>query len=116
MGVRVFVTAQASGGKVKNENPRAQFDQLKDNSEYGDLLVRAQAAHQNGLESFPVFAAGLLAAMVAGVDKKTVGKLAAFHLFMRGIFNTAYIGFCTPAAGLVRSSAWIGSLLSSCQL
>eukprot|EP00928_Gymnodinium_smaydae_P091755 TRINITY_DN75495_c0_g1_i1.p1 TRINITY_DN75495_c0_g1~~TRINITY_DN75495_c0_g1_i1.p1 ORF type:complete len:168 (-),score=35.32 TRINITY_DN75495_c0_g1_i1:88-591(-) len=116
--VKMYVTAKATGdaAKIKNENPRAQFDELKFDKTYGDLLQRVQAAHQNGLESFPPFAAGLLAATVAGVDKTTIGKLAAFHLLARTAFNVFYIGFSTPGPAAVRSVMWMLSLLSSCQL
>eukprot|EP00929_Paragymnodinium_shiwhaense_P122588 TRINITY_DN9545_c0_g1_i1.p2 TRINITY_DN9545_c0_g1~~TRINITY_DN9545_c0_g1_i1.p2 ORF type:complete len:169 (-),score=47.99 TRINITY_DN9545_c0_g1_i1:151-657(-) len=116
--VKMYLTSQAAGGgsKVKNENPRQQYEAIKEDKTYGDALVRAQAAHQNGLESFPVFAAGVLACVATGADKKLVGKLAAFHLAARAGFNVFYICFQTPLAGVMRSNAWVASLLSSCQL
>ena len=71
---------------------------------------------RNGLESFPVFAAGILGATLMGVDKATVGKLASFHLVCRTAFNVLYMGFNTPGPALGRTLAWFLSLFSSCQL
>eukprot|EP00933_Yihiella_yeosuensis_P082257 TRINITY_DN96068_c0_g1_i1.p1 TRINITY_DN96068_c0_g1~~TRINITY_DN96068_c0_g1_i1.p1 ORF type:complete len:170 (+),score=29.90 TRINITY_DN96068_c0_g1_i1:84-593(+) len=117
--VKLYLTAQAAGGldKVNNNNPRAQFEQLKENKEYGDVITRAQAAHLNGLESFPVFAAGVLACVAVGADKVKAGKLACAHLLSRLGFNIFYIacGKSVPG-GVARSLCWVVSLLTSCQL
>mmetsp|Transcript_15680 Transcript_15680/g.37224 ORF Transcript_15680/g.37224 Transcript_15680/m.37224 type:complete len:168 (-) Transcript_15680:141-644(-) len=115
---RMHLTSKAAGGisKIKNENPRAQKEEMTKHPVYGEAIVRAEAAHQNGLESFPVFAAGILGATMMGVDKATVGKLASFHLLCRAAFNVLYMGFNTPGPSNGRTLAWFLSLLSSCQL
>jgi uncharacterized MAPEG superfamily protein len=48
---------------------------------------RADAAHQNGMESFPLFAAATLAATYAGVESGNVKKLTNAYLVLR------YVGF-----------------------
>jgi uncharacterized MAPEG superfamily protein len=44
---------------------------------------RADAAHQNGMESFPLFAAAVLAAQGAGVDEASVKSLTQLYLVLR---------------------------------
>jgi uncharacterized MAPEG superfamily protein len=44
---------------------------------------RADAAHQNGNESFPLFAAAVLAATTAGLDSATVDSLTMRYLGLR---------------------------------
>ncbi|CAE7233740.1 PKD2L1 [Symbiodinium sp. CCMP2592] len=90
---RMYLMSKAAGGvdKIKNENPRGQKEEMTKHPVYGEAIVRAEAAHQNGLESFPVFAAGILGATLMGVDKATVGKLASFHLVCRTAFNAIIV-------------------------
>jgi uncharacterized MAPEG superfamily protein len=44
---------------------------------------RADAAHQNGNESFPLFAAGVLSAIVTGVDSATIDSYTKLYLTLR---------------------------------
>lgn len=44
---------------------------------------RADAAHQNGMESFPLFAIAVLAAVQAGVDSGDVDKWTKIYLALR---------------------------------
>jgi uncharacterized MAPEG superfamily protein len=47
------------------------------------LARRADAAHQNGNESFPLFAAAVIAAMTAGLDSATIDSLTSRYLILR---------------------------------
>eukprot|EP00413_Alexandrium_margalefii_P035774 CAMPEP_0204599512 /NCGR_PEP_ID=MMETSP0661-20131031/54868_1 /ASSEMBLY_ACC=CAM_ASM_000606 /TAXON_ID=109239 /ORGANISM="Alexandrium margalefi, Strain AMGDE01CS-322" /LENGTH=192 /DNA_ID=CAMNT_0051610245 /DNA_START=102 /DNA_END=681 /DNA_ORIENTATION=+ len=115
--VTMYLKFKASKGQIDNNNPRAQSEKVKQDEVYGDIMGRALAAHQNGLESFPVLAAGVLACMAAAVDKAAVGKLACAHLLSRIAFNVCYILLPqSGAVGVARTVAWAASLLSSCQL
>eukprot|EP00930_Biecheleria_cincta_P026843 TRINITY_DN18875_c1_g1_i1.p1 TRINITY_DN18875_c1_g1~~TRINITY_DN18875_c1_g1_i1.p1 ORF type:complete len:169 (-),score=31.60 TRINITY_DN18875_c1_g1_i1:179-685(-) len=106
-----------AAGMPDNKDPRAQTDELKKDPQYGGVLARALAAHQNGLESFPPFAAGVLACLATGADAVKAGQLAAFHLFSRVGFNFFYFGLePSDAVGACRTLSWVMSLLSSCQL
>merc|ERR1711879_918420 len=109
--VRMYYIQQATGF-IDNANPRKQMESLKDN----DTIFRCQAAHQNGLESFPLFAAGILAALKAGVDKKVMGQVAFFHLVTRVVYNVAYTQFEGQPAGVIRTTSWFLGALASCQL
>eukprot|EP00442_Polarella_glacialis_P050828 CAMPEP_0115158266 /NCGR_PEP_ID=MMETSP0227-20121206/69486_1 /TAXON_ID=89957 /ORGANISM="Polarella glacialis, Strain CCMP 1383" /LENGTH=164 /DNA_ID=CAMNT_0002569697 /DNA_START=57 /DNA_END=547 /DNA_ORIENTATION=- len=100
-----------------NNNPRAQYEELKSDRGYGDDISRAQAAHSNGLESFPVFGVGVVACLAVGADNTLAGKLACAHLISRVGFNIFYMGVSTNlAGGAARSICWFVSLLTSCQL
>ncbi|CAK0854186.1 unnamed protein product [Prorocentrum cordatum] len=115
--VMMYLKQKASKHMPNNTNPRGQTEELKKDKEVGETLQRAQAAHQNGLESFPVFAAGVMACFASGADRQTVGKIATAHLLSRAAFNVFYIALPpTDAVGVCRSLSWIASLLSSCQL
>jgi len=55
-----------------------------------DLHARAQRAdmaHANGQESFPLFVAAVLAAGVAGVDRDTVSSATKLYLGLRLLFS-----------------------------
>mmetsp|Transcript_44961 Transcript_44961/g.90725 ORF Transcript_44961/g.90725 Transcript_44961/m.90725 type:complete len:170 (-) Transcript_44961:135-644(-) len=113
----MYLKSKALKGMPNNTNPRAQTEELKKDAKYGDVLARALAAHQNGLESFPVFAAGVLACLAAGVDRAKAGKIAAMHLLSRVAFNFFYFGLGpSDAVGFMRTASWAASLLTSCQL
>jgi len=88
--------AEASGG-YDNSSPRTQQNNLSD---WG---ARAVAAHQNQIESFPLFAAGILVAVVSGVDPTTAGYLGVAYLISRLIFIYAYV----KDIATFRSMVWI---------
>eukprot|EP00445_Apocalathium_hangoei_P005488 CAMPEP_0203852200 /NCGR_PEP_ID=MMETSP0359-20131031/7782_1 /ASSEMBLY_ACC=CAM_ASM_000338 /TAXON_ID=268821 /ORGANISM="Scrippsiella Hangoei, Strain SHTV-5" /LENGTH=167 /DNA_ID=CAMNT_0050768307 /DNA_START=52 /DNA_END=555 /DNA_ORIENTATION=+ len=112
--VRMFYIHKG-GDKLDNINPREQVQKLCASGK-GDMISKAQSAHQNGLESFPPFAAGVLAATIAGVPGSLVGQLCSTHLFARLGFNITYIWGKGDATAAIRSSFWVLSLLCSCQL
>lgn len=93
-------------GGYDNHFPREQQAQL---SGWGK---RALAAHENQIESFPIFAAGVLVAMVAGVTSAAVDYLAIVFILARVLFITLYI----KDVPTLRSSVWGVGFLSSLAL
>lgn len=79
-----------------NRNPR---DWLAQQSGF---RARANAAQQNSFEAFPFFAAGVLFALLSGVEEAKVVSSAWFFLGMRVAYIYAYV---TDRAGL-RSVVW----------
>ncbi|NET48764.1 MAG: MAPEG family protein [Merismopedia sp. SIO2A8] len=65
--------------------PRSMFDKL---SPYAQ---RATWAHENALESFPIFAAAALMAYVTGQDSMTAMYGAIAYLVARLLYPVAYI-------------------------
>jgi len=63
---------------------------------------RAAAAHANGFESFPAFAAGVLASNVTGASPHWAGILAVTYVVARTLYAIAYVG----DVALLRSLVW----------
>jgi len=77
--------AQAREGRgYDNRYPR---DQQAGLSGFG---ARALAAHHNMIEAFPVFAVGLLLAMVAGVGGQWVSILSLVFVIARVAYSLCY--------------------------
>lgn len=77
--------AQSKEGRgYDNRNPRQQQARL---TGFG---ARALAAHQNMIEAFPIFAAGLLLALVAGVQGQWVGILSIAFVIARIVYSVCY--------------------------
>lgn len=93
-------------GGYDNVNPRAQQDRL---TGWG---ARARAAHNNGLESFAPFAAGVLVAHVTHADPKWSTILALLHVGARALYPALYIA----GVGGLRSAVWSIGFGASCGL
>lgn len=93
-------------GGYDNHHPRAQQAAL---AGWGQ---RALAAHENQIESFPLFAAGVLVATVTGVTSAWVGYLAVLFVVARLVFFYLYL---KDIAG-VRSLVWVLSYLCALAL
>ena len=63
---------------------------------------RAVAAHANGFESFPAFAAGVLATQVTGASPHIASIAAITYVIARLLYAFAYIG----DVHILRSSVW----------
>ncbi len=63
---------------------------------------RAHWAHQNGMEAFPPFAAGVIIAQTAGAPQGVVDKLAITFVVFRLLYGALYIANKAP----LRSVAW----------
>lgn len=82
--------------KYDNHHPRQQQTQLE------GLAARAQAAHLNGLETFPFFAAAVLYAQQNAPDQDLVNTLAVAFVALRVLYIALYLGnIATP-----RSLVW----------
>lgn len=88
----IYIPRMVAGGEMKrmeggydNRDPRAQQQQLAGRGR------RAIAAHQNGLEAFPPFAAGVLAAIQRGGNATVLAVLAAGFVVVRTVYMVAYL-------------------------
>ena len=89
-----------------NNNPRAQQDSLQG---WGQ---RALAAHENQIESFPLFAAGVLVALFMQVSQGLVDQLAMAYVVAR----IAYLVLYLKDIATLRSVAWGVGFFSSLAL
>jgi uncharacterized MAPEG superfamily protein len=95
--------AKRLGGSYNNARPRdiAQH--------YEGKAKRAHAAHQNGFEAFPLFAAAVLIAEMKGAPRGAVDMLAVGHIVMR----FAYVGAYVADKPTLRSIAWALALFAT---
>lgn len=70
---------------------------------------RALAAHQNGFESFPAFAAGVLATLVTGADPHLASAFSITYVVARALYAVFYIADIAT----LRSVVWIVGLLAT---
>lgn len=89
-----------------NNLPREQQTQLDERGK------RVLAAHQNQLESFPVFAAAILVALYSGVVSPWVDYLAILFVAARLLYWYAYL----QNLASLRSGIWIVGFFSSIAL
>ena len=73
---------------------------------------RAAAAHTNGFESFPAFAAGVLASHVTGASPHWAAIFAIAYVIARALYAFAYVG----GVALLRSAVWTVGFASSIAL
>ena len=72
-----------------------QYDNSKprDPAFYEDAIrARALGAHQNGIETFPFFAAAVLLAEFRGAPQNLINELAVLFLIVRIAYVLTYIG------------------------
>lgn len=113
----VYGSAQirkANNGEYDRVNPRGEEFALKIKKSTSKatlaLIERCKAAHNNGWENLPFFAAAVLAANFAHLPASTLNLVAAIFLLCRTVFVIAYIGATTAPYALCRSAAHIGSV------
>lgn len=79
-----------------NHNPRAWLDKQT------GFRARANAAQSNSFEAFPFFAAGVLLALLAGVDHAKIDALSIGFVVAR----IAYIACYVADSATLRSVVW----------
>jgi uncharacterized MAPEG superfamily protein len=77
--------AKAAGGRYDNADPRAVA------TGYQGKARRAYAAHQNGFEVFPFFAAAVIVAEMRGAGGVAVNGLALAFIGARVGYTLAYV-------------------------
>jgi uncharacterized MAPEG superfamily protein len=99
------LTAKIGAGGFDNRNPR---DWL---SQQDGFRRRADAAQHNSFEAFPLFAAAVIVAHLAGAPQPRVDLLAAIFVLAR----LSYTAFYVADLSTLRSLAWfagIGSVVA----
>ncbi|MGI9245419.1 MAG: MAPEG family protein [Steroidobacteraceae bacterium] len=99
------LTAKIGGERFDNRNPREWL------AAQSGFRRRANAAQLNSFEAFPLFAAAVIVAHVAGADQPRIDLLAVTFVAAR----IAYIACYVADLALLRSLAWfvgIGSAVA----
>lgn len=92
--------AKVTGPRYDNRDVRGWQARL------AGLPYRANAAHLNSFESFPLFAAAVLAALATGADAGRVNLLAVAYVLLRLAYGAVYL----MNLASLRSLAWFGSI------
>ncbi|MEE4245426.1 MAG: MAPEG family protein [Kangiellaceae bacterium] len=104
-----LVVAQARSGRgYDNREPRAQQNSL---SGWGG---RALAAHINQIESFPLFASGILVTLALGLTDVRIDYLAAAYIGSRIIYLFLYVKNIATLRSLVWGVGFISSIALMC--
>ena len=98
--------AMSKQGGYDNRQPRLQESSL------AGFGRRALSAHENTIESFPLFAAGILIALFAQVEQSSIDMLAISFVIARLL----YLLFYLLDINLLRSLVWFVGYLSSLAL
>lgn len=84
-------------GGYDNDDPRIQRKQLSGRG------ARAQAAHENGFETFAPFAASVLVSHVGGGDAQWATIFAVTYVVARTLYPFVYLS----GKGGLRSTVWM---------
>lgn len=98
--------AMSKQGGYDNRQPRVQEATL---TGFGH---RALAAHENSIEAFPLFAAGILIALFAQAEQSSIDMLAIAFVAARVL----YLLFYLIDINLMRTLVWFVGYLSSLAL
>lgn len=93
-------------GGMDNNDPREQQAKL---SERGR---RASAAHANGFEAFPAFAAAVILAHLTGADATISAALAITFVVVRCLYPFVYLS----GKGSLRTAVWVLGFLATLAL
>jgi len=65
-------------------------------------LKRQEAAHQNGLENFPLFVAAMVVGNEAGLENGTLNLVGCGYLVLRGVYSWLYVNVTTEKKSWAR--------------
>ncbi|KAJ3543078.1 hypothetical protein NMY22_g3273 [Coprinellus aureogranulatus] len=108
--IRSFDNLQPRSNLSKVAAKNGVDDKLK------DRVAKADAAHQNGLESFPLWSISVLVANYAGLAPRSINNTALVYLGSRTLYNYVYIKQNKRWHGTVRSFVWLVGVVSSLSL
>ncbi|KAK9371442.1 uncharacterized protein V1513DRAFT_455756 [Lipomyces chichibuensis] len=106
----VNLIKSATNGQWDNSNPRStQWDETMKRivpKETYASFERAEAAHKNGMENFPLFATALVIGTVVQLPNQSMNAFAGMYLLVRALYTAAYINIKRGKISFVRSALW----------
>jgi uncharacterized MAPEG superfamily protein len=73
-----------------------------------DMIKRAGAAHSNRVENYPVFAAAVVLAIVAGVPNDVVNAQCLLYSVSSVAYGACYVLIDSTPLSLLRTASWYG--------
>ena len=93
-----------------NDNPRGTTVAARYEKALGPAAFqryqKARAAHANGYENFPLFAATVLAGLHAGLPERAMSWVALFVLLLRAVYNELYMRVETRRGSYLRTLSY----------
>ncbi|KAG0652628.1 hypothetical protein D0Z07_0122 [Hyphodiscus hymeniophilus] len=107
----ISVMKKANNNRWNNSNPRSsKWDQsLRDSTPaeaYG-RYERAEAAHKNGMENFPVFVGAILAGTIAKLNPSTLNSFVVAYLLSRVAYTYVYVSVTSHRYSYFRTAIWL---------
>ena len=106
----IAVMKKANNNRWDNRSPRSsKWDKtLRDSTpaEVYGRYERAEAAHKNGMENFPVFVGAILAGTIAKLHPSTLNGFAAAYLASRVVYTYIYISVNSHRYSFARTAIW----------
>jgi uncharacterized MAPEG superfamily protein len=65
-------------------------------------IKRREAAHKNGFENFPLFAAAIIVGNEAGMDSGTLNLIGLGYLITRGVYSWLYTNITSEKKSYLR--------------
>ncbi|RXW22099.1 hypothetical protein EST38_g3764 [Candolleomyces aberdarensis] len=116
--IKVNLLKQVGG--YNNLEPRQNIAKLGSKPGVEDKLkakiARVEGTHNNGLESFPLFAISVLVANHAGLAQSSINKTAALYLASRVLYSYIYIQQSRQWHSSTRTLVWLVGVGSSISL
>jgi uncharacterized MAPEG superfamily protein len=106
----IAIMRKANNGRWNNASPRSsKWDATLRESTPADVYARyerAEAAHKNGMENFPIFAGAILAGNIAKLDTLTLNAFVAAYLCSRVAYTVIYVSVNSHRYSLYRTAIW----------
>ncbi|KAF2094617.1 hypothetical protein NA57DRAFT_60642 [Rhizodiscina lignyota] len=114
-----YAVALASGGNLKqfdNQPRTTNFKKRVQESLPPETFAkyeRAEAAHYNGMENLPLFAAAVILGNLAGLEKSAMDRFVGAFLALRAAYFVQYISNSKKEYTWIRTVLWMGSVALS---
>ena len=97
--------------KYDVRNTRVAVADAMDSTPEGRLIARAQSAHLNALENYPLYAAAVLAALHAGAPAAPLGVACSAYLALRVLYTGLFLAGSSLPIAYTRSLTWLASMV-----
>ncbi|KAB8627257.1 hypothetical protein FH972_026090 [Carpinus fangiana] len=109
-GVAIIIASGGNPGKWDNRNPRAAGLKANLTKRLGPAKFaryeRAESAHYNTLESFPLLATAVILANLAHLPTEQLNTFVAGNFILRSVYLVAYISTSSQLPTVLRTLIW----------
>ena len=107
-GYAIAIVKKANNNRWDNSNPRSsKWDKKLQDSTPAEVYgryERAEAAHKNGMENFPVFVGAILAGTIAKLNPLFLNGFVAAYLGLRIVYTYIYVSVSSHQYSYLRTA------------